>query len=233
MRRTHGKLLVGAFIAIVPLITAATLVFACTNYVGLLQVWGDIGGTGTPPPTGPCSGSAPNGSCTSTAGVIVTGNDSWNGSQAMTQTVQANNFAYATHSTGSFYVEAEVSGSNSLNQGSSSIWYDVNTIPIGYTSHTTWGGDPNYECMSWNMNQHGVTNRGSVQINTSGKIVAAATGSLGGGSSMTLFSSSAGIAGPFSVSGEAANTRPGTEESGVCLSDSTSTNGNQAPLTLV
>lgn len=222
MRRAHGKLLGGTFGAMVPLVVAATLVYACTNYVGLLQVWGDK--------SGGCSGTAPNGSCTSTTGVIVTGDDSWNGSQAMTQTVNST-VSKATTSTGSFYVEAEVgSGGNSLNQGTSSIWYDVNTIPIGYTSHTTWGGDPSYDCMTWNMNNYGVVNRGSVEINTSGKIIAAATGSLGGGSSMTLFSSSAGIAGPFSVSGESANTSP--QESGVCLSDSSSTNGNQAPLTL-
>lgn len=227
MRRTHKKLLGGSFVALVPLVTAATLVYACTNYVGLLQVWGSqdhLGGAG------PCSGTAPNGTCTSTAGVIVTGTDSWNGLQAMTQTVNGT-VSYATHGTGSFYVEAEVSGSNSLNQSASSIWYDVNTIPVGYTSHTMWGGTNAYDCMSWNIPNAVATNRGSVQINTSGKIVAAATGSLGGGSSMTLFSSSAGIAGPFSVSGEGANS--GGHESGVCLSDSTSTNGNQAPLTLL
>lgn len=232
MRRTHGKLLVGSLGALVPLITAATVVFACTNYVGLLQVWGDN--------TGGCSGTAPSGSCTGTSGEIVTGNDTWNAAGAMTQTV-GNPTTKATHGTGSFYVEAEVSGSNSLNQSCSevpanchSIWYDVNTIPIGYpTSRLTWGGDPSYDCMSWNMNQHGVVNRGSVQINTSGLIIAAKTGSLGAGTTVTLFSSSAGIAGPFSTSGEAANTTNPAAESGVCLSDATSNNGNQAPLLLV
>lgn len=230
MRRTHGKLLIGSGIALVPLITAATLVFACTNYVGLLQVWGDS--------SGGCSGTAPSGSCTSTSGVIVTGNDSWNGSQAMTQTVNSTQ-SKATHSTGKFYIEAEVSGSNSINQSCSevpsnchSIWYDVNTIPIGYTNHTTWGGDPSYDCMSWNMNSYGVKNNGSVQINTSGKIIAAMSGAQGTGSSVTLFSTSAGIAGPYSLqSNLVANTSPA--EAGVCLSDSSSTNGNQAPLTIV
>ncbi|MBV8527401.1 MAG: hypothetical protein JOZ75_03710 [Candidatus Dormibacteraeota bacterium] len=220
MTRTHKKLGVAAVIAMVPLTLAATLVYACTNYVGVLQVWGDS--------SGGCSA----GSCTSTSGVKVTGNDTWNGSQAMTQTVNST-VSKATHSTGSFYIEAEVSGSNSLNQsGTGSIWYDVNTIPIGYTSHTTWGGDPSYDCMTWNMNNYGVKNNGSVQINTSGKIVAAASGSLGGGSSVTLYNSTAGIAGPYSLqSNLTANTSP--QEAGVCLSDSTSTNGNQAPLTIV
>lgn len=231
MRFTHGlnrKALIAFGVATVPLIAAATLVYACTNYVGLMQVWGDN--------TGGCSGTAPSGSCTGTSGVIVTGKDSWNGNQAMTQTVNST-ISKATHTTGSFYVEAEVSGSNSLNQGSSSVWYDVNTIPIGYTSHTTWGGDPNYDCMSWDVGgTSGVLNHGSVEINTSGKIIAANTAraSAGGvgGTTVTLFSSSAGIAGPYTLSSnESANTSP--QESGVCLSDSSSTNGNQAPLTVV
>lgn len=238
MGKTHGfnrKALIAFGIATVPLIAAATLVYACTNYVGLLQVWGNN--------TGGCSGTAPNGSCTSGSGVIVTGSDSWNGGQAMTQSVNST-VSKATHSTGSFYVEAEVSSGNTLNQSCNeqppnchSIWYDVNTIPIGYTSHTTWGGDPNYDCMSWDVGgSSGVLNHGSVEINTSGKIIAANTAraSAGGvgGTNVTLFSSSAGIAGPYALSSnEGANTSP--QESGVCLSDSSSTNGNQAPLTVV
>lgn len=221
MRNLHTKLGLGAALAVVPLVVAASLVYA-DNWVGILQVWGDN--------SGGCSGTAPSGTCTSNSGVKVTGDDAWDGSQGMTQTVNST-VSKATASTGSFYIEAEVSGTNSLNQGTSSIWYDVNTIPVGYTSHTTWGGDQSYDCESWNMGANGVVNRGSVEINTSGKIVAAATGSLGGGNSMTLFSSSAGIAGPFSVSGESANTSPA--ESGICVSDSSNTNGNQAPLTLV
>lgn len=208
----------------VSLVTLATVVFACTNYVGIEQVWGDE--------SGGCTGTAPNGSCTGTSGVKVTGNDSWNGSQAMTQTVNST-ISEATASTGSFYVEAEGSGSNTLNQGTSSIWYNVNTIPVGYTSHTTWGGDPNYDCMDWDLGgSSGVKNVGSVEINTSGKIIAAASGSHGGGTSLTLFSSSAGIAGPFSLASNEGSTNTSPQESGVCLSDSTSTNGNQAPLTL-
>jgi hypothetical protein len=150
----------------------------------------------------------------------------------MTQTVNST-ISKATPSTGSFYVEAEVSGSNSLNQSASNIWYDVNTIPVGYpTSHTQWGGDPQYDCMDWNLGSFGVVNRGSVEINTSGKIIAAATGTQGTGSSVTLFSSTAGIAGPYTLSSnEGANTSP--QESGVCLSDSGSINGNQAPLTVL
>lgn len=229
MRPTHGvkrKVGVATGIAVVPLIAAATVVFACTNYVGLLQVWGSG--------SGGCSGTAPNGSCTSSSGVIVTGNDSWNGSQAMTQSVNGTH-STAPHGTGSFYVEAEKSGSNSLNQGTSDIWYDVNTIPVGYTTHTTWGGDPNFDCMDWDVGgTSGVKTVGSVKINTSGLITASATGAQGGGSAKTLFSTSAGIAGPFSLSSNEGsnNNPPGTQESGVCLSDTSSTNGNQAPLTV-
>lgn len=292
----NRKVGIGSTIAIVPLVAAATLAYACTNFVGVLEVWGNN--------TGGCSGAAPNGSCTRATGVVATGTDTWNGTEAMTQTVDST-IAEATtfrempctpgewwtdaadlkiyrcssdgvwmvttytfnppctssnngdiwiredgtvmectlggnwvstgqnRGGGQFYVEALSSGFNSLNQGSTSIWYDVNTVPVGYSSHTTWGGGSEDDCMDFDINgSSGTVNHGSVEVNRSGTIIAATTGPQGSGNSVTLFSTTAGIAGPYSLSmNEIANTSP--EESAVCLSDSSSTNGNQAPLTVV
>lgn len=227
---THGlkrKVGFASFPAMLTLLGLVSVAYACTNYVGVVQVWGDKNRS--------CSGTiqTSNYACTSGTGVIVTGKDSWNGSGAMTQSVNSTISHANTYSTGNFYLLTSVSGSNSLNPTGSDIWYDVNTIPVGYTSHTTWGGDPNYDCMDWILGgASGVKNVGSVKIHTDGAIIAATNGTRGTGTSIPLANPSTGLAGPFPVASNETNTNTSPKESGVCVSDSTSTNGNQMPLTL-
>ncbi len=83
--------------------------------------------------------------------------------------------------------------------------YDVNWIQIGYSTHGTWL-NPLGDCMSWRVPSL-ATNLGTISI-TNG----------------------AGQKG-FTLPTRVANT--GTQESGVCVSDSGSNNGNQAPLLII
>lgn len=207
-------------IAVAGIMSMAVTAFACTNYVGVVHMWGDQTTT------------------TSGSEVLVTGNDSWNGAGAMTQSVSAKQVQAKKYTSGTvcganrgcFYLQTGTSGSNSLNPTASAITYDVNTIPDGYTSHTTWGGDPNYDCMDWQGTNHNVRNVGSVSINTSGAITSAWDGSQGAGNSVTVTS---GVAGPFYVATNETSANTNSHESGVCISDTTSTNGNQMPLDLI
>ena len=228
--RMHRKrnLLLAPMAVAVPLVALAATVFACTNYVGDFWVWGNSSGYDT----------------TGTKAVQVIGLQPPNDpSQAMTQTV---------NSTVATALDPDVSGSNctagtpSVNyNGCFKIFtqptqdsnayalpagtYDINTIAIGYSNHTTWL-NPSGDCMSWRLPSP-VTKVGDATIGSGsnvGKITAAHDQS---GNAVTV---SSGIAGPYHVpntSAYIASVSP--QEGGVCISDSSSTNGNQAPLTLL
>jgi hypothetical protein len=226
--RSNRHLIVAPFVVIAAMMSFAVAAYACTYYVGLMSVWGSVTGT------------------TSGSEVRVTGSDNW-GSDSngpMTQgvsSITAKAQKYTSGSTcgtnrGCFYVSTGTGGIHaSFNETTSDIWYDVNTIPVGYTSHTTWGGDPNYDCMDWNTgSQYGVRNVGSVKIPGTGSgswglITQATNATQGTGSSVTVASN---VAGPFYIATNETSNNTGTQESGVCLSDSSSINGDQAPLKL-
>lgn len=218
----NRKLLLAPIAVAVPFIAVAATVFACTNYVGDFWVWGNNTGYDT----------------TGALAVQVVGLQPPNDpSQAMTQTV---NSTVAKANTGSSPVNCQNGTSNST--GCFKIFtqptqdshayalpagtYDINTINIGYSNHTTWL-NPSGDCMSWRL-PNPVTKVGDATIGSAGKITAAHDAS---GNVLTV---SSNIAGPYAVPNTyAANVRPGSQEAGVCISDSTSTNGNQAPLTLI
>ena len=214
MRRNKKLALAGATVA-TAMIGLAGTVFACTNYVGDFWVWGNSTGYDT----------------TGTLAVQVIGLQPPNDpSQAMTQTVNST-VAKAKHGTDSlctgnlgcfkiFTQPTQDSNAYALPSGT----YDINTINIGYTNHTTWS-NPNGDCMSWRLPSP-VTKVGDATVNSSGKITAAHDA---GGTSLTV---SSNIAGEYKLpTTYVISVSPA--EAGVCISDSTSTNGNQAPLTVV
>lgn len=216
--RMNGKrkVLLAPIAAAVPFIAVAATVFACTNYVGMLWVWGRNTGYDT----------------TGTLAVQVIGNQPFNDpSQAMTQSVNAT-VAKANSSTSSnkcsvtgnlpcfkIYTAPRTDNGWALGAGT----YDLNVINIGYSNHTTWL-NPNGDCMSWRLPSP-VTKLGTVTIGSAGKI--------------TSLSDPAGVATVTNnIAGEwempntyIASASP--QEAGVCVSSSDSVNGNQAPLTLL
>lgn len=197
----------------VVMLQAAT-VFACTNYVGQLWVWGNRTGYDS----------------TGNLAAQVIGNQPFNDpSQAMTQSVNAT-VAQANHGIGTgcgttqgcfkLYTAPRVDNGWALGAGT----YDVNVINIGYSDHTTWL-NPSGDCMSWRL-PNPVTKVGTVTVGSVGKITSA-TDASGGAVTVTN-----NIAGEFKFpSSYVANISP--QEAGVCVSDSASVNGNQAPVTII
>lgn len=221
------KLVLAPILVGVPFVALAATVFACTNYVGDFWVWGNSSGYDT----------------TGTLAVQVIGLQPPNDpSQAMTQTV---NTTHATakdpdggvtnctngtaHYDGCFEIFTQPTQDThayALPAGT----YDINTINTGYSDHSTWI-NPSGDCMSWRLGS-GVTKAGDATIGSgtsAGKITAAHDAN---GTALTVTNN---IAGEYGVpTGYTANPRnPGTTEGGVCISDSSSTNGNQAPLTML
>lgn len=206
----------------VPLLGLASTVFACTNFVGDFWVWGNSSGYDT----------------TGTLAVQTIGGQPAGGNQAMTQTV---NTTVATAD------DPDVAGTNCTNGSTnyngcfkiftqptqdSNAWalnagtYDVNINHVGYTNHTTWAS-PSGDCMT---GESGITKVGDVTIGSGtskGMITAAHDAS---GNALTVSTSPAGIAGQFAVPNTYTATS-GSAEGGVCISDSTATDGTQAPLT--
>lgn len=84
--------------------------------------------------------------------------------------------------------------------------YDVNWIQVAYQTHTTWL-NPTGDCMDWRICSP-ATNIGTISI-------ANGVGKKG-----------------FNIP-DAAVANAGTQESGVCVSDAGSHNGNMAPLLIV
>lgn len=141
----------------------------------------------------------------STATVTATGNQTYGDpSGGMTQTV-SNTTAKVDDldSAGSITVST---ASISSAESLGTATYDVNWIQIGYSTHATWL-NPSGDCMDWRV-PSAATNIGTISI-----------------------SSGAGKKG-FTIP-DAAVINTGTQESGVCVSDSGSHNGNQAPLLIV
>lgn len=225
----HGKrkLLLAPMAVAVPFVALAATVFACTNYVGDFWVWGNHTGYDT----------------TGMKAVQVIGLQPPNDpSQAMMQTVNstvavaadpdapAPATGYCTnfglHYNGCFKIftqPTQDANAYALPAGT----YDINTINIGYWNHATWL-NPIGDCMSWRLPSP-VTKVGTATIGSgtiAGKIYAANDAS---GNALPV---SSNIAGPYAVP----NTyvfNVGPQEGGVCISDSTSANGNQAPLTML
>lgn len=224
------KLLLAPMAAALPFVALAATVFACTNYVGDFWVWGNSSGYDT----------------TGTLAVQVVGLQPPNDpSQAMTQTVNSTHATAkdpdgtapptgycvngTTHYNGCFKIftrPTQDSNAYALPAGA----YDINAIAIGYSNHTTWL-NPSGDCMSWRLPSP-VTKVGDATIGsgtTKGLITAAHDAS---GNSLTV--TSGNIAGEYAVPNTTAYiANTGTQEGGVCISDSSSTNGNQAPLTML
>lgn len=204
----------------IPLVGLASTVFACTNFVGDFWVWGNNTGYDT----------------TGTLAVQTIGLQPAGGNQAMTQTVNG---------TTASAKDPDVAGTNCTNGSTNyngcfkiftqptqdmNAWalpggtYDVNINHVGYTDHADWAS-PSGDCMT---GETGVTKVGDVTIGSAspnvGKITAAHDAS---GNALTV---SSNIAGQFAVPNTYSQTS-GTAEGGVCISDSTATNGTQAPLT--
>jgi hypothetical protein len=208
MRRK--KLLLVPVGAIAGVLVVAASAFACTNYVGRMAVFGNNTGTGT---------------------VTVTGLQSYNeASQAMTQTVSSG-IAKSDHTSSTWaqiWYGPEVAHGWKLATGT----YDVNFYNGGnatnysYTNHTTWHSpDPGGDCMTWIVG--GVVSKlGTVHIDASGNI------DSGAGTNYVSYDSTTKYV-KFSLKGTSTTTSVSPKESGLCVSDSTSVNGNQAPITIV
>lgn len=124
--------------------------------------------------------------------------------ESMTQSVSASTAqADIGASSGSFTI---TTGRISTAKSLGTATYDVNQINVGYSNHTTWI-NPSGDCMTWTI--------GSSTKNL-GTITTANGVATKGFNVYTTF---------------IANT--GSEESGVCVSDSGSHNGNQVPLRLI
>lgn len=149
-------LLVPAGSAAVVLVIAAAA-YACTNYVGYLEVKGNA----------------------DTATVTVTGSQTWNeGSQAMTQSVSSGIAKANDNSSGTFTIYTDRIGTTGTKYLQGTL--DVNFIPDGYDNHTTWD-NPNGDCMSWLIGgATGVVKLGTVTMTTSAPLgrIASATGHL-------------------------------------------------------
>lgn len=187
-------------------VVAAAAAYACTNYVGYMQLTGSGSGTNT---------------------VTVTGLDTWNGPQWMQQTVSSAVVSAPTSGTFKVYT----GGINTTDKYLRAGTYDVNvqngnsSSTYGYTNHTTWN-NPGGDCMTWTLDSN-TKKVGTVTYNagnTTGQINSAATWPAG-----TPVTVSSGWAGPFALPA-LMNTSPGSYEQAVCISSSDSVNGNQAPL---
>jgi hypothetical protein len=214
------KLVMAPMAAAVPFIALAATVFACTNYVGQLWVWGSNTGYDT----------------TGTKAAQVIGNQPFNDpSQAMTQSVNStvaktnhgsdtSNPCTTSNARGCFKVYTAPRSDNGWALGSGT--YDVNVINIGYSNHTT-RSNPNGDCMSWRL-PSAVIKVGTVTVGTAGKITSATDNAIPPNS----VNVTSNIAGEFFMpSSYVASASP--QEAGVCVSSSDSVNGNQAPLTLL
>lgn len=168
--------MLGAFGSTAVVLTIAAAAYACTNYVGLMKVYGNR---------------------TDTATVTVTGSQSFGeSSEAMTQGVSSD-IAKADHGANSTSRWFSVwTGARSNGWKLAAATYDVNWINVGYTNHTTWA-NPSGDCMSWTVPST-ATNLGTVTINSSGNIT--------GGSGATYFISYASNWAKFSMPLSVANT---------------------------
>ena len=195
-KRNGRRVVLGAVGSTAVVLVIAAAAYACTNYVGLVKLYGNR---------------------TDSATVTVTGSQSdGEASEAMTQGVSSGTAKADNESTGWFQMWT---GPRSNGWKLASGTYDVNWINIGYSNHTTWL-NPSGDCMTWTIPTS--TNLGTVTINTSGNI----TGGAG-----TYYMSYASNWVKFDLPTATANT--GSQESGVCISDSGSHDGNQMPLKLI
>ena len=190
--------------ALAVVLVVAAAAYACTNYVGYMQVNGS-GSTNT---------------------VTVTGLDTYGASaEGMQQTVSSNVAAAPTNGTFKVYT----SGVNTTNKYLQAGDYDVNvqngnsSSTYGYTNHTTWN-NPGGDCMTWTVDSN-TKKVGTVHYNSgTDGVIDSATDLLGNNKYL-----GSGWAGNFSLPA-LMNTSPGSYEQAVCISDSGSHNGNQAPL---
>lgn len=160
--------------------------------------------------------------CTNYVGVMkVAGNRSDTGTvtvtgDGMTQTVSADVARADAGASGWFQVWTGARSDNGAKLATGT--YDVSWRNVAYGDHTTWVV-PTADCMAW---LPGSASLGTVSINSSGNI------SSGSG---TYFLSYAASWATFDLPTAVANV--GTQESGVCVSDAGSGDGNQAPLKLI
>ena len=195
--RNGRRVVLGAVGSTALVLVLAAAAYACTNYVGLMKVYGNRSDTAT---------------------VTVTGSQSdGEASEAMTQGVSSGTAKADNESTGWVQVWT---GPRSNGWKLASGTYDVNWKNIGYSNHTMWL-NPAGDCSSWTLPLL-TTNLGTVSINSSGNIA---------GGSGPYFMSYASNWAKFDL--PTANANTGSQESAVCISDSGSHDGNQAPLKLI
>lgn len=186
---------------------------ACTNFVGRMQVKGNNSATGTVE--------------------VVGGEPANHWSEAMTQTVSSGiaKANKARSDTGNFEVWTGPRTDNGWKLDSGT--YDVNFFDGGstlegysYTDHYTWN-NPAGDCMTWTVN-----NVNFPQVKKLGTVTINSTGNISGGSGMHFVSYASNWA-KFEWPVATAKVSSSPKESGVCISESNSQDGNQAPITVL
>ena len=221
--KKFDKRRVGAvpFLMLLILLLGASVAHACTAYVGTLSVRGNH---------------------STTAWATATGTDLWGGAQSMTQTVSSG-VAVAKQAAGQFWIQTDDANPGVSNRylRADSNRYDVNfqngtgTSSYGYKNHTTWN-DPGGDCMTWTLDGNTIrVGKVDMKANTSANRgeIAAAFGP--DGVTTVPVGTVAGldnVAGPFNMPASVI-VPPSPYEQAVCVSDSKSIHGNQAPLKIV